>query len=204
MRERGSHRDALLEGAITCIQEKGYARTTARELVAASGTNLGSIGYHYGSKERLLNEALFEAFRRWLLPLVERASATDPASAWAGMRDSLTVLFEDLEEHRPLITSFFEAVVQAQHSDELRGQLAALYDGFRQANAAAIASALGDAGPDAGVDPEVIASFLMAGIDGLLVQWLLDPEKPAHPRELFRSVEGTLGLLAAGAGATRP
>src|SRR5918996_291356 len=106
MRERGSHRDALLEGAITCIQEKGYARTTARDLVAASGTNLGSIGYHYGSKERLLNEALFEAFRRWLLPLVERAAAADPASAWEGLRDSLVVLFEDLEGHRPLITSF--------------------------------------------------------------------------------------------------
>ena len=61
-----SHREDLLEAAIRCLYEKGYARTTARDLVAESGTNLGSIGYHYGSKERLMNEALMVAFHRWL------------------------------------------------------------------------------------------------------------------------------------------
>ncbi|NIB31876.1 helix-turn-helix transcriptional regulator [Pseudonocardia sp. MCCB 268] len=29
--------------------EKGFGRTTARDVVAASGTNLASIGYHFGS-----------------------------------------------------------------------------------------------------------------------------------------------------------
>ena len=193
-----THRDALLEGAIVCIQELGYARTTARDLVAASGTNLGSIGYHFGSKERLLNEALFEGFRRWLVPFLERAADPEPEDPWERLRGMLTVLYEDLEEHRPLITSFFEAVVQSQRSEELRLQLAELYDGFRQATAAAVSAALPE-GAETGVDPEVIASFLMAALDGLMVQWLLDPEKPAHPRELFESVEGALALLAAGA-----
>ena len=199
MRERPGHREALLEGAITCIQERGYARTTARDLVRASGTNLGSIGYHFGSKERLLNEALFEGFRRWLAPLLERAADPAPGNPWERLRETLTVVFEDLEAHRPLITSFFEAVVQAQRSDELRAQLAELYDGFRQANAEAVASALGEGAADAGVDPEVIASFLMAALDGLMVQWLLDPEKPVHPHELFGSVEGALAQAAAAA-----
>ena len=39
------HREDLLEGAKRCLYEKGYARTTARDIVAASGTNLASIGY---------------------------------------------------------------------------------------------------------------------------------------------------------------
>lgn len=47
------HREDLLEGAKRCLLEKGYARTTARDIGAASGTNLASIGYHYGSKEAL-------------------------------------------------------------------------------------------------------------------------------------------------------
>jgi AcrR family transcriptional regulator len=202
MRERVSHRDALLEGAVVCIQERGYARITARDLVAASGTNLGSIGYHFGSKERLLNEALFEGFRRWLVPFLERAADPEPEDPWERLRGMLTVLYEDLEQHRPLITSFFEAVVQSQRSEELRLQLAELYDGFRQATAAAVSAALPQ-GVDGGVDPEVIASFLLAALDGLMVQWLLDPEKPAHPRELFASIEGALGALAAVA-ASRP
>src|SRR3954471_22015475 len=56
-----SRREDLLEGAKRCLLEKGYARTTARDVVAASGTNLGSIGYHYGSLEALLNAAVMAA-----------------------------------------------------------------------------------------------------------------------------------------------
>ena len=59
------NREKLLAGAKRCIQEKGFARTTARDLVAASGTNLASIGYHFGSKEALLTQALVEELGEW-------------------------------------------------------------------------------------------------------------------------------------------
>src|SRR4051794_12776033 len=51
------HREDLLEGAKRCLLEKGFVRTTARDIVKESGTNLASIGYHYGSKDKLLAEA---------------------------------------------------------------------------------------------------------------------------------------------------
>jgi AcrR family transcriptional regulator len=51
------HREDLLEGARRCLLEKGFVRTTARDIVKESGTNLASIGYHYGSKDALLAEA---------------------------------------------------------------------------------------------------------------------------------------------------
>ncbi|NHW87893.1 helix-turn-helix transcriptional regulator, partial [Escherichia coli] len=44
------HRERLLAGARNCLYERGYTRTTARDIVAASDTNLASIGYHFGSK----------------------------------------------------------------------------------------------------------------------------------------------------------
>ncbi|WP_328671607.1 TetR/AcrR family transcriptional regulator [Streptomyces sp. NBC_00328] len=51
------HREDLLEGAKRCLLEKGFVRTTARDIVKESGTNLASIGYHYGSKDALLAQA---------------------------------------------------------------------------------------------------------------------------------------------------
>ncbi|MFE0675918.1 TetR/AcrR family transcriptional regulator [Streptomyces sp. NPDC058867] len=51
------HREDLLEGAQRCLLAKGFARTTARDIVKESGTNLASIGYHYGSKDSLLAQA---------------------------------------------------------------------------------------------------------------------------------------------------
>ncbi len=34
--------------------DKGYARTTARDIATAAGVSLAAIGYHFGSKEELL------------------------------------------------------------------------------------------------------------------------------------------------------
>src|ERR1700747_2234091 len=56
-----SHKEDLLAGAVACLREKGYANTTARDIVAASGTNLASIGYHYGSTQDLLHAAGLKA-----------------------------------------------------------------------------------------------------------------------------------------------
>ncbi|MDA0568050.1 TetR/AcrR family transcriptional regulator [Streptomonospora sp. S1-112] len=59
------HREDLLAAAKRCLRERGYARVTARDLVAESGTNLASIGYHFGSKDELLSAALIEMVGDW-------------------------------------------------------------------------------------------------------------------------------------------
>lgn len=59
------NREALLAGAKRCLLEKGFARTTAREIAAASGVSLAAIGYHFGSKEALLTDALMQAIQEW-------------------------------------------------------------------------------------------------------------------------------------------
>ena len=58
------HKEDLLAGAKQCLREKGYANTTARDIVAASGTNLASIGYHFGSKDALMTQAIIEMISR--------------------------------------------------------------------------------------------------------------------------------------------
>ena len=58
------NREALIEGAKTCLMEKGYTRTTARDIATAAGVSLAAIGYHFGSKDDLLNEAMRQALDR--------------------------------------------------------------------------------------------------------------------------------------------
>ncbi|GAB3818361.1 TetR family transcriptional regulator [Micromonospora zhanjiangensis] len=59
------NREDLLAGAKQCLMEKGYARTTARDIAAAAGTSLAAIGYHFRTTQALLNAALFEAMAEW-------------------------------------------------------------------------------------------------------------------------------------------
>lgn len=190
------NRDALLEAAIDCLHDRGYARTTARDLAARSGTSLGAIGYHFGSKEKLLNEAIHVAFHQWIDPLIAIASEPGEASPVDRLREGFGVILDSLEEHRGVVVSLFEAIAAAERSDELREQLAGCYDELREAIGAVIRTAVGlPEGEDGGMPP-LVASVLVAVFDGMLVQWLLDPERAPTGEELNRALDDALATVA--------
>jgi AcrR family transcriptional regulator len=182
------HRDQLLAAARQLLEDKGYAHITARDLVAASGTNLASIGYHFGSKAGLLNAALGTVFEEWTTALARAAMADPHASpierahlTWATLLDSLT-------GKRPLLVSFVEAMAQADRDPDLREQLAGMYRNTRGRVAAMVATALGE-----GVTPDdprctAVASWVMAVCDGLAMQWMLDPASSPAGEHLLRGL----------------
>jgi AcrR family transcriptional regulator len=201
---RSSHRERLLEAAIVCLQERGYAHTTARDLVAESGTNLASIGYHFGSKEHLLNVALTEAFRRWLVPVVALAAAPGPATPLERLERSLVGVIASLEDKRGLVSACLEAWAQARRSEDLRHELNATYADFRAVIAGVTRDAFaqtGVTGVTERVDAEAIAVLLIAIFDGLLVRAQLDPEHLPSSARLLGAAAGALAALTAPAAA---
>jgi AcrR family transcriptional regulator len=188
------HREDLLAAARRCLEERGYARTTARDLVAASGTNLASIGYHFGSKEALLNEAISASFAEWAERVRILAMAALPAevdhddplqlllTSWGAIRASF-------EEYRGLAVAFTEALAQAERQPELRTQLAEAYQRCRDQVAEMIVDAIGEKDRERA---RVIASFEIAVCDGLLVQWLLDPQATPGAEELTEALASVL------------
>src|SRR5437899_10284067 len=119
-----SHRDQLVKGAIKCLQSKGYAHTTARDIAAASGANLASIGYHFGSKDALLNEALIQIFAERNRYVGQAAFSAEQASPLERMAATFVAVREIFENHRPLLVAFVEAMAQVERSDELRERMA--------------------------------------------------------------------------------
>src|SRR5690348_9413660 len=120
------HREDLLAGAKRCLYEKGYARTTARDIVAASGTNLASIGYHYGSTEALLNAAMIDAIEEWGEE-IGRALAVDAdpgASPLERFEATWARVIGSFAAHRQLWVATLEATTQAEHAPEVRAFLA--------------------------------------------------------------------------------
>jgi AcrR family transcriptional regulator len=169
-RARQTHRHALLEAATTLLRERDYGEITARDLVGASNTNLGSIGYHFGSKEALLNEAIGQALEEWT-EAVGRATRGDPESTpTERMRNSLSAVLDEFEQVRPYFLAFIEALSRSAHSPELAQQLAAHYERQRQR----VAGLLGE-GLDAD-EARRIATLIIATTDGLLLQSFVDPD----------------------------
>jgi AcrR family transcriptional regulator len=183
------HREDLLAGAVRCLREKGYARTTARDIVAASGANLGSIGYHYGSTEALLNAAVLQAMDEWGTELAQAMAARiDPATPFAQRFEQYwTAVIESFGEYREVWRATFDLFQAGDRSAQIRQALA---DGLQDGR---IAAATLLHGIDPETDParaQVVGSLHQALLSGILVQWLVDPDRAPSAAEL------TLALLA--------
>jgi AcrR family transcriptional regulator len=181
---QASTRSALIEGTIECLRRRGYARTTARDIASASGANLALIGYYFGSKDALLTAALIEVFTRWSDRLT-RVTVAPGGDLLTSLRLAAHELDHAFATDRQLLAAFIEALAQAEHSDALRQQLADGYEALRVKTA----EALGRFGLG---DERAIASMLMAVVDGLMIQHLLDGERTPGAGTIVAGLAGKL------------
>ncbi|GAA3700411.1 TetR/AcrR family transcriptional regulator [Nonomuraea antimicrobica] len=181
------NREDLLAGAKRCLIEKGYSRTTARDIATASGVSLAGIGYHFGSKEALMNEALFEAMQEWgdelaaTLAADVRAGAA-PLERFEAAWDRVVESFARL---RPLWVTQFELLGQIDHVPEVREQLVRAIKEARAGLAELFE------GVEQGADPErerLTGTVYQAMLTGFLSQWLLDPDSALSGSEVVAAL----------------
>lgn len=194
--DRGSHRTRLIEAARRLLREREYGKITARDLVAASNTNLGSIGYHFGSKEALLNEAIGLALEEWAEALIHPLQPGE-ASGPPALLASLIRVLDDYDEVRPYYQAFIEAVARSARSPALRQQLADHYNRQRDRVAAWVTGSLGEMLNDD--QARNLASVLIGTVDGLLIQTFIEPNDTVNGQDI---AQATLGMVAAYRGAT--
>ncbi|MFJ2591529.1 TetR/AcrR family transcriptional regulator [Streptomyces erythrochromogenes] len=173
------HREDLLEGAKKCLVEKGFVRTTARDIVSASGTNLASIGYHYGSKDALLAEAFIGLMEEW------GAVFQDGLAGEGGSLERFRALWEGVlaqhEKSAPVWAASLEVALGRDQRPELRAMLAASQAEGRRGLISMLTGT-----PEGELDERdvrTLGSFYQALLNGLMIQWLFDPESAATAEE---------------------
>ncbi|TXK35026.1 TetR/AcrR family transcriptional regulator [Nonomuraea sp. C10] len=187
-------RERLLAGAVSCLQEKGYARTTARDLVAASGTNLASIGYHFGGKDALLNEAIIACFEGWTERVEKAIFSSGLGTPRELLERAMAALVDVFGEMRPTLMGCVEGYPAALREQALRERLAAAYGDAREAGVGMLRRASAEMGVALPVAPEVLVSVLIAISDGLMIQWLLDPDSTPDSRQIVDALAAISAL----------
>ena len=190
-----SHKEDLLAGAVACLREKGYAHTTARDIVAASGTNLASIGYHYGSTKALLNAAVLKALDDFGAQMAQAIGADAAGGGttlerferfWAAVIDSFAT-------SRQVWLATFDIFTVAQRDPEVRAAVAeGLEDGRKLW--ARLLYGMDDADEE---KTRAIGSLHQALVSGVLVQWLIDPGRAPSAAELALGLQAIADQVAA-------
>jgi AcrR family transcriptional regulator len=178
------NREDLIAGAKRCLIEKGYGQTTARDIASASGVSLAAIGYHFGSKDALMNQALYESIGDWG-DEVERALSEegvptdDPLRRFESIMDRTIASFGG--PGGGLWAAQIELLSLLGHHEELRTFLASV-----QRDAADGLAEL-FLGIDPAQDPEsarTAGSLLHAMFIGIMVKWFMNPKQALSAHEL--------------------
>lgn len=180
------NREALLEGATRCLREKGYTRTTARDIATASGVSLAAIGYHFGSKEALLEAAFVAASGTEIGDQLDSALAaagreSTPAERFARAWDQM---LESFPERRWLLVASLEHLTHMSDVPETRQRFAESVEPIVSELAALLAD-LDDL--DRG-SAHAVGSFYFTMLNGLVIRWLIDPENAPTGAEVAQAL----------------
>src|SRR5919201_372538 len=105
-------RDRLVDATLACLSAGGLSATTSRAITRRAGTNLQAITYHFGSKDRLVDEALVQALHTWIDPAREiLQSDRDPVSK---MIAAIQALQDSFERAGPILPVYLEGLLHSK------------------------------------------------------------------------------------------
>lgn len=113
------NREALLAGARRCLIEKGYLQTTARDIAQVSGVSLAAIGYHFGTKDALLQEAMVQANLEWGRQVDDAVAETEKPQGedWVAWVESVWEgILRASDEDLRLLQASFEVLLNADRA----------------------------------------------------------------------------------------
>lgn len=155
--------DAVMRATHRALCDRGYACVTMQDIADEWGKSKAALHYHYDTKEALLVAYLDYLLERFQARVSEEATGR-PAERLSGFLDA-AFAHADSETDGGFRTAILEIKAQAPYNDAFRERLSA-FDSFMCETIADIVADGVEQGQFHDVDPEEVASFVVAAIDG--------------------------------------
>jgi AcrR family transcriptional regulator len=201
--EAAVRRRQLVASARTVMMRDGVARSSLRAIAEEAGIPLGTLQYVFPSKELLLRaviEDVVEELAALLKEDVELEGGLEGA-----IRHGVSTFWSGLvAEERNLQLMQYElttyALRTAGQEDLARWQ----YEQYCGVVAAWLQEAADNAGETSAVPYTRLARVMVAGIDGLVLQRICDPDASRSREDLDAMLVGLVGLAGVREGRSRP
>ncbi len=160
------------------VAARGIAGSTFDHVANEAGVSRGLLHYYFGTKERLL----IEVVRRETDVRIERLEEAIGGAADAEhVLDALVLTLEELLGDGPAPVMIYEMLTLAQRNDEIAAELAQLGRRTRSHLSDALARKSASGVLALRADPELVAMFLSALADGIMVRRLSEPDLDIGP-----------------------
>lgn len=185
----------LVAAARTVMVREGVARTSLRTVAAEAGVSLGTLQHVFSSKELLL-AAVIEDVTDEIASVLRESVRVDGGLEQA-IRDGVTGFWSRLvDQNTDLQLMQYELTMYAMRTAGQEHLARRQYERYTDVVARWCQEAAASAGEICAVPFAQLARVLVAGIDGLIVQHVCDPDPVRAREDLGSVVEMLVGLVA--------
>ncbi len=184
--DRDAKRQMIVEAATARFAEVGYEAASMEGLAAAAGVSKGSLYDYFQSKDDLFYAA-FEWFEQQVMTasMARMTAGADARTRLTNFADASVCALIDNVALYPVMLEVWAASAKSGTRARFSQALQNIYIAFRAQVGALIAEAqtAGEIRKD--TDAAALAGMLIGAVDGLLLQYWLDPS--FDPRAWVRS-----------------
>lgn len=179
-------RDEILKAATQLFADHGFHETSMSEVARGAGVSKALIFWHFKTKEELFLAVLNRLLQPYFIDFAEETSALDEKQQILKLVESYLLFVRD---NASSIRFFVAQLLRDEHrSDNLSAQVLKLYDGYRTLLVDLLAKAQEKALCSRQFSPQMVASFLLSTLNGLLIEFLFLGNQGLD-------VEGTMEML---------
>jgi len=184
-------RSEIVQAAIELISREGLAAATTRKIANEASVSLSTLHYSFGSKDALI-EAVIEAITEQIETVARGAVTVDRGLA-ATIDGAVKAFWSLVEETPGLQTMQYELTIGALRAGEdalARSQ----YDAYVAVAEDVFTAAAESADERAALPLGELARFVVAGLDGLILQHLAHPDLRRSRRQVQLLVHSAIEL----------
>ena len=185
----------LVAAAEAVLIRDGVGRLTMRAVAAEAGVLLGTVTYVFPSRELLLR-AVIEDVAAGIAEILKSSADTGRGLEHAireGVQRFWTTLVED-QEGLQIIQ--YELTIYALRTPGLESMARWQYDRYARIVAAWCQEAASNAGETCAVPFDTLARILVASIDGLILQYVCDPDATRSREDLQAVIDMAVSLAS--------
>jgi AcrR family transcriptional regulator len=189
----------LVAAARRVLIRDGVGRLTMRAVAAEAGVLLGTVTYVFPSKELLLRAVIEDVVAE--IAEVLRSSADTGRGLEHAIREGVQRFWTTLvEDQEGLQIIQYELAIYALRTPGLESMARWQYDRYARIVAAWCQEAASNAGETCAVPFDTLARVLVGAVDGVILQYVCDPDVTRSREDLQASIEMLVSLAAPAAG----
>jgi AcrR family transcriptional regulator len=191
--KREEKRGEILAAAVRVLARDGIAETTTRKIALEAGVNQAMLRYYFGSKDELLFAVLQEMMRQ--TREIAQAAASAQEDIRAAIAESLKAFWKHVEDSPELQVMQYELTLYALRTPSAAWLAKQQYDGYSVVVEALLQEAFATAQQTPALPFAALARFIIAGLDGLILQFISDRDPERARNDLDHLIAATIALV---------